>query len=294
MTMVEAQGEAPASIGEKTYAGWFKNKGYVVVTGAAGMLGAAVARRVACEGGCCILIDIPPTKAKLGELAAELSDIRAKAGYTQRLDSVFPMDVTSEDDIAKLVKELQSIKEFSHTIFGLFNNAGLQGQIAPLYETDPSAFQKVIDVNVTGAYRVIHAVTTFMKDNGMNGAVVGTASTAAGGVPNMCAYAMSKAAMHALTGTASKDLAPFGIRVNSIAPGHLGGSMWDAKTEAQAKLHTQYWPHGDATAVGEAMLKKVPMRRAGSADEVSNVVAWLLSDEASFITGENVRISGGE
>ena len=289
--MVESSTQGSA---ERTYNGWFKQKGYVVVTGAAGMLGASVAKRVACEGGCCILVDIPPTKENLGELAAELADLREKAGFPARLDSVFPMDVTKDADIAKLTKELTSIKEFGHSIFGLFNNAGLQGQIAPIYDTDPAQFQKVIDVNIMGAYRVIHAVTTFMKDNGMKGAVVGTASTAAGGVPNMCAYAMSKAAMHALTGTASKDLAPFGIRVNSIAPGHLGGSMWDTKTEAQAKLHTQYWPHGDAKAVGEAMLKKVPMRRAGSAEEVSNVVAWLLSDEASFITGENVRISGGE
>ena len=70
--------------------------------------------------------------------------------------------------------------------------------------------------------------------------------------------------------------------------------MWDRKLELQAKLNTQYWPPGDPKAIGEAMIKKVPMRRYGSAEEVVQGVAFLLSDHASFVTGECMRIAGGE
>ena len=70
--------------------------------------------------------------------------------------------------------------------------------------------------------------------------------------------------------------------------------MWDRKLGMQAELETQYWPHGDAKAVGEAMLKKVPMRRYAEPEEIISVVTFLLSPEASFVTGENYRIAGGE
>eukprot|EP00391_Amoebophrya_sp_Ameob2_P008726 CAMPEP_0178991932 /NCGR_PEP_ID=MMETSP0795-20121207/5818_1 /TAXON_ID=88552 /ORGANISM="Amoebophrya sp., Strain Ameob2" /LENGTH=413 /DNA_ID=CAMNT_0020683727 /DNA_START=485 /DNA_END=1726 /DNA_ORIENTATION=+ len=204
---------------------------------------------------------------------------------------MFMMDVRIDSEVEKLEQFLSSEQLW---VYGLFNNAGIQGEISPIYETTVQDFENVIQVNVVGAFKVLRCVTKYMKDRGMKGAVVSTSSTAWNGVPNMIGYSMSKAAVVGMTGSAAKDLAPYGIRVNAISPGHVGGTMWDRKLALQATLKTQYWPHGDAAAVGEAMLKKVPQRRFADVNEITNVVAFLLSDEASFMTGENVRVAGGE
>ncbi|CAD7923867.1 unnamed protein product [Amoebophrya sp. A120] len=204
---------------------------------------------------------------------------------------MFTMDVRIDSEIAKMENFLEQEKLI---VYGLFNNAGIQGEIQPIYDTTVQDFENVIQVNVVGAFKVLRSVTKYMKDRGQKGAVVSTSSTAWNGVPNMIGYSMSKAAVVGMTGSAGKDLAPFGIRVNCISPGHVGGTMWDRKLNLQAKLNTQYWPHGDPKAIGEAMLKKVPQRRAADVTEIINVVSFLLSEEASFMTGENVRVAGGD
>eukprot|EP00392_Amoebophrya_sp_AT5.2_P013926 g14059.t1 len=314
----------------------FADRGFVVITGAAGNFGAAMAKRVIEEGGSVLLIDTPALTKPLEALRDYLSDRALKvARFHQKIKMVgngassgnlaalssassggnlpqvavvqpqpahpaqqvqprvlmFMMDVRIDSEVEKLEQFLSSEQLW---VYGLFNNAGIQGEISPIYETTVQDFENVIQVNVVGAFKVLRCVTKYMKDRGMKGAVVSTSSTAWNGVPNMIGYSMSKAAVVGMTGSAAKDLAPYGIRVNAISPGHVGGTMWDRKLALQATLKTQYWPHGDAAAVGEAMLKKVPQRRFADVNEITNVVAFLLSDEASFMTGENVRVAGGE
>jgi len=113
------------------------------------------------------------------------------------------------------------------------------------------------------------------------------------GAPNMAAYSASKAALIGLTKSAAKDLAPAGIRVNAISPAFIGpGAMWDAQVAAQANVGSQYFSRSP-DAVAQQMIDTIPMRRYGSTSEVASVVAFLLSEQASYVTGQNIEISGG-
>jgi NAD(P)-dependent dehydrogenase (short-subunit alcohol dehydrogenase family) len=141
---------------------------------------------------------------------------------------------------------------------------------------------------------VLSAVSAAMVAAGQAGAIVSSASMAGvTGAPNMSAYSASKAAVIGLTKSAARDLAPVGIRVNAVSPGFIGpGRMWDNQVAYQA---TAPGPHyaDDPSEVARQMIRMVPLGRRGSPDEVAYVVAFLLSDEASYITGVNIEISGG-
>lgn len=109
----------------------------------------------------------------------------------------------------------------------------------------------------------------------------------------MAAYSASKAAVIALTKTAAKDLASNSIRVNSISPAFIGpGDMWDRQVQLQADTPSQYFSD-DPAEVATQMISAVPLRRYGSLDEVAAAARFLLSDEASYITGFDLEVSGG-
>jgi NAD(P)-dependent dehydrogenase (short-subunit alcohol dehydrogenase family) len=113
------------------------------------------------------------------------------------------------------------------------------------------------------------------------------------GAPNMPAYSASKAAVIGLTKATAKDLAPHGIRVNSVSPAFVGpGRMWETQVARQAAAGSQYYAT-DPDEVAAQMIGMVPLRRYGSVQEVATVVAFLLSDDASYVTGVNVEVSGG-
>ena len=145
-----------------------------------------------------------------------------------------------------------------------------------------------------GAFAVLSIVSDAMVTAGDGGAIVCTASMAGvSGAPNMPAYSATKAAVIGLVKSAAKDLAPFGIRVNAVSPAFIGpGRMWDSQVAKQARAGSQYYAD-DPAIVAEQMIGSVPMRRYGSVHEVASVVAFLLSDDASYITGTNTEISGG-
>ena len=129
---------------------------------------------------------------------------------------------------------------------------------------------------------------------GEGGAIVCTASMAGvTGAPNMPVYSATKAAVIGLVKSAAKDLAPFGVRVNAISPAFIGpGRMWDSQVAKQAAAGSQYYPD-DPDAVARQMIGSIPLRRYGSVDEVARVVGFLLSDDASYVTGSNIEIGGG-
>jgi NAD(P)-dependent dehydrogenase (short-subunit alcohol dehydrogenase family) len=113
------------------------------------------------------------------------------------------------------------------------------------------------------------------------------------GAANMPAYSLSKGAVMSLTRSASKDFAPLGIRVNAISPAFIGpGRMWDLQTARQAEAATQYYST-NPEQVAREMVTAVPLRRLGTLEEVANTVVWLLSDESSYLTGQNLIVSGG-
>merc|ERR1712187_1039351 len=193
--------------------------------------------------------------------------------------------------------EVEGAVQASEAAFGkithLWNNAGYQGLVKPTDEYPTSDFQRVQDINVTGAFRVIHFVSRSMKQTG-GGVIVNTASVAGlRGTPAMPAYVASKAAIQALTMTVAKDLAPFNIRVNAVSPALIGpGFMWDRQNQLHAESGSPYFSR-DPVVVAQNKIGGVPMKRLGSIDEVVKAVVFLMSEDSSYCTGTNLIVDGG-
>jgi NAD(P)-dependent dehydrogenase (short-subunit alcohol dehydrogenase family) len=157
----------------------------------------------------------------------------------------------------------------------LVNNAGLF-QRRPALELSEAEWDRILDVNLRGAFFCAQAAARAMRDQGGGGVIVNVASDAAwsGGI-NPCAhYAASKAGMVSFTRSLAKELAPFGIRVNAIAPGLITTDM-------------------GGTAGATLPDLRIPLGREGTPEEVAAVVVFLASDEASYVTGANLNLSGG-
>jgi NAD(P)-dependent dehydrogenase (short-subunit alcohol dehydrogenase family) len=254
----------------------------ILITGAGGDIGRAAALFFTREGARSVLVDREPTALEeTRRLCTELGLGEAMA---------LQCDVTDE---AAVVSMVEKAADHFGRIDGLFNNAGIQGEFAPLLEHSTEAFKQTMEVNVLGAFIVLKAVGRHMRDKG-GGAVVNTASMAAArGTPAMCAYVASKAALVGLTKTACKDLAPFQIRVNCISPALIGpGVLWDRQNELHAASGSPFFATDPAT-VADNKINSVPMRRLGTLEEVASVATFLLSSASSYVTGNNVEVSGG-
>jgi NAD(P)-dependent dehydrogenase (short-subunit alcohol dehydrogenase family) len=243
----------------------------VLVTGAAGDIGTAIAEVLTERGYRLALADHP-------DVAERVDDLSRRLGA----ESV-TFDVTDEPSVTAAVEQLGSLD-------GLVNNAGYQGVFTPVDRYPLEDARRVLEVNVLGVMTVLAVAARAMT----GGAVVNIASMAGvSGAPNMPAYSASKAAVIGLTKSAAKDLAPKGIRVNAVSPAFIGpGRMWETQVEQQAAAGSQYYA-SEPEAVAEQMIGMVPLRRYGSVHEVATVVAFLLSDDASYMTGVNVEVSGG-
>jgi NAD(P)-dependent dehydrogenase (short-subunit alcohol dehydrogenase family) len=243
----------------------------VLITGAAGDIGTAIADVLAARGYRLVLADHPDAAVRLDELC-------------RRLDAeCVTFDVTDEAAVAAAVETLGQLG-------GLVNNAGYQGVFTSLERYPLADARLVFEVNVLGMMTVLAAAARAMT----GGAVVNIASMAGvSGAPNMPAYSASKAAVIGLTKSAAKDLASKGIRVNAVSPAFIGpGRMWEMQVAQQAAAGSQYYAD-DPEAVADQMIGMVPLRRYGSVHEVATVVAFLLSDDASYVTGVNIEVSGG-
>ncbi|MBB2202286.1 SDR family NAD(P)-dependent oxidoreductase [Gluconacetobacter tumulisoli] len=252
-----------------------------LVTGAGGNIGLATALRLANEGAALALVDISPEKLSQAKAACSASGVPVEA---------YDCDITDRDAVAATVDRIVSA-------FGaidlLFNNAGFQGAFKPIHEYPEEDFEAVIRINVFGAFHMLRAVSRHMVKRRF-GRIVNTASMAGvQGPPNMVAYGTSKFGVVGLTQIASKDLAPYNIRVNAISPAFMGpGYMWDRQVELQAEAGTQYFS-SNPEEVAKQMIESVPMRRYGDISEIPGVVSFLMSDDSSYMTGVNVPISGG-
>mmetsp|Transcript_9833 Transcript_9833/g.27287 ORF Transcript_9833/g.27287 Transcript_9833/m.27287 type:complete len:330 (-) Transcript_9833:188-1177(-) len=182
----------------------------------------------------------------------------------------------------------------------LWNNAGYQGKIKPMLNYDPEDFKLVMEINVAGLFIVMQAVGKRMKEQGDDEhskgecAIVNTAAAAGQrGTPAMIAYSASKAAVLSMTTVAAKELAQYGIRVNCISPALIGpGFMWERENKLHARVGAPFFPSRQEE-VANSKIQTVPMKRLGEVDEVLNTVHFLLSKQASYITGTNIDVDGG-
>lgn len=257
-----------------------------LVTGAAGDIGGTAARRLVDAGAVVVVADHPAAAARLD---ATVASCREAAG-DDRVRAV-TFDVTDGEATRTAIASVASDLAPPDLVF---NNAGVQGAFVPTHRYPLDDAARVVNVNVVGAITVMTSAAAAMVAAGVRGSIVNMSSMAGvSGAPNMMAYSTSKAAIIGMTKSAAKDLAPHGIRVNAVSPAFIGpGAMWERQVELQAAAGTQYFP-SDPELVAEMMIGMVPMRRYGSMDEVVDVVLWLSSDRASYVTGVNIEVSGG-
>lgn len=242
--------------------------------------------RLALDGFQLVLCDLERAEDAMAKTVAACQGAHSEA---QAPATAF-FDVT---DSAAVNAALDRIVDEHGTPTAVYNNAGYQGQFTNTVDYPSDDFRMVMDVNVTGVFHVLQACGRAMMTAGTGGSIVNSASMAATGAPNMVAYSASKAAVIGMTKSAAKDLAPHNILVNAISPAFIGpGAMWTRQVELQAEVASQYYPD-DPSAVAEAMIGDVPLRRYGTLDEVAAGALFLLSDQASYLTGFNLEIAGG-
>lgn len=260
----------------------FKNK-TIVITGAGGAFGRAASLYFASFGANICMLDA--NEVYLNEAALKVQEIIDKSKIL-----TFVCDVRNKEEINQVINQIEST---FNTIEYLFNNAGYQGLFEKTHNYPESDFKKVFEINVYGAFNLLQACSRSMIKNKVKGSIVNVASDATEGAPNMLAYSASKGAVLSMTKTAAKDLAPYGIRVNSISPCFIGDNkMWERQCELQARCSSIYYSN-DPNEVSKQMIDKVPLRRVGTLEEVISVTAFLLSDLSSYIVGQDLHINGG-
>lgn len=244
----------------------FKDK-LAIVTGGGRDIGRSISLRFAAEGAKVVI------NYRSDEAAAQdtLAAVEA-AGGTALLHRA---DVTKSDAVAGLIAAAADFG--GGTIDVLVNCAGGMVARKTLAEMDEAFFDTVMDLNFKSAFLVTKAALPHLANGS---AIVNLSSQAArdGGGPGASIYAASKGAMTTLTRSWAKELGPQGIRVNALCPGLIGTSFHDTFSK----------PEGRAATAGNT-----PLRREGHPDEVAAAVAFLASDEASFLTGLNMDINGG-
>lgn len=248
----------------------------IIITGAAMGLGYAVALEAASQGANLTLVD-------LNEDALNEAKQKLQALYPGiKLISIVG-NVSNEDTAVHYVRE--TVQKFRR-IDGFFNNAGIEGGQTGLTEYDVDLFKKVIDINLLGVHYGLRHVIPVMRDHGY-GRIVNVASVAGiHGVVNRTAYVATKHAVAGLTKVAALEYARDGVITNAIAPGFILTPM---VAEAFRLMNPQ-----NPKAAEEEAAQRNPTRRVGLPEEVAKVVAFLLSEDSSYLNGQIIAIDGGQ
>jgi 2-hydroxycyclohexanecarboxyl-CoA dehydrogenase len=236
-----------------------------LVTGGAGGIGAATARRLAAEGA----------RVAVGDL-----DVDAARAVAGEIDGV-----ASELDVADTASVGRAVAEATDAlgpIDVLVNNAGTD-RFAFFVNTDEALWDFVLGVNLRGVLACTHAVLPSMQERG--GVIVNVASEAGRvGSQGSATYSAAKAGVIGFTKAIARESARFGVRCNAVAPGPI-------ETPLLNSAETQLGVLG--ARLKQAMIDATALRRIGEPDEVAAVIAFLASDDASYVTGQTVNVSGG-
>jgi NAD(P)-dependent dehydrogenase (short-subunit alcohol dehydrogenase family) len=245
--------------------------GIALITGSGRGIGAATAR-LAAKRGFAVCINYLSREDRARQVADE---IRAGGGRAMLVQA----DTADEDAVVRMFEEID--RELGR-LTSLVNNAGITGRAGRLESYDAAAMRRVLDVNVLGAMLCSREAAKRMstRRGGKGGTIVNLSSIAAvlGGAGSWLPYAAAKGALNSLTIGLSRELAAEGIRVNAIMPGLI-----------DTEIH-------EAAGVGDrlaTLLPTVPMGRIGAAEECAEAITWLMSNEAAYMTGALIPISGG-
>lgn len=242
----------------------FENK-VAIITGSGRGIGKQLAMDMASEGGRIVITDIDQEA-----MEATAKEIRTNGGECLAI----PCDVSEAKSIEDLTRRV--LDEWS-TVDVLVNNAGLL-LVGGIEEMTDKIIHDTLEVNVKGVLYAIRAVSPVMKEN-RYGKIVNVASVTGknGDSSTFPVYGASKGAVITLTRSVARELGPYGINCNAVAPHAVMTEMmsyWDEERKERARA-------------------KIPLHRLGSVEDIANLMMFLASDEASFITGETVNINGG-
>lgn len=268
------------------------NEQVALVTGAGrrGGIGAAIALTLAKYGAHIVVADIcaPPTDLlavnnpawdELTSVAQEIESLGVRA---------LPMraDVSDSESVQALVEQ---VREHFGRLDILVNNAGIAISPGPVVFMPDEAWRKTLDINATGTFLCCKYALPLMLDAERGGRVINIASIAAEKPkPNVSAYAASKAAVVALTRALAQEVAQFNITVNAVLPGDVDTALkqWGVQLEADTK-GVSY------DEVFASQVARIPLGRFAVPQDVANLVAWLASDKANYITGQAFNVTGG-